>query len=418
MMRGPKAAPVLERELVDQSLRGLPDDGGDRRNPASSIAIPQFGGSVTRKNTRPLWLRELPDDEGTEGTLTSRPRRSRRLKELPDDEGIKHGVFSGEAPNDRDTPIGVYHLMSLGRSPGTVIGPLSHLADRWQRWDGSDREFFARSGEREHREDGKKVGNVQGLVLFTTPEVIRGEVRVREYLDNPSGAPHGVKAKNAAVPEAVRKHLPTEWKRITGRQNAARGELFWCEVDRGDLTATYSRMVRVVAALRVSGGQGKEMWANVTGGNNVTNLALQLAASLSGEVSRLYYVQAEDGKEACLRPTRGDGYWVELPMMPLARTPLVPDVLHLLRSAGPLPAREIWARINDSGTHWKLLEGLERRLLRPDPPGAPLEGGAGGEGVREAGAGRGEGVRRGAALARGRAVLAGDGGRARDGAPH
>ncbi len=41
--------------------------------------------------------------------------------------------------------MGVYHLMGLGRSLGTVIGPLTYLAHRYQRWNADDRCFFARS---------------------------------------------------------------------------------------------------------------------------------------------------------------------------------------------------------------------------------------------------------------------------------
>ena len=30
--------------------------------------------------------------------------------------------------------MGVYHLMGFGRSPGTVTGPVTYLAHRYQRW--------------------------------------------------------------------------------------------------------------------------------------------------------------------------------------------------------------------------------------------------------------------------------------------
>lgn len=43
--------------------------------------------------------------------------------------------------------MGVYHLMGLGRSLGTVIGPLTYLAHRYQRWNDDDKHFFSRSGE-------------------------------------------------------------------------------------------------------------------------------------------------------------------------------------------------------------------------------------------------------------------------------
>lgn len=49
--------------------------------------------------------------------------------------------------------MGVYHLMGLGRSPGTVIGALTYLAQRYQRWNAED---------------------VRALVVFTAREVLCG----------------------------------------------------------------------------------------------------------------------------------------------------------------------------------------------------------------------------------------------------
>jgi hypothetical protein len=83
--------------------------------------------------------------------------------------------------------MGVYHLMGLGRSAGTVIGPLTYLAHRYNRWNADDQRFFARSGEVRQRQAGQKVGDVQALVLFTTPEVLSGQVAAFDYVDNPPG---------------------------------------------------------------------------------------------------------------------------------------------------------------------------------------------------------------------------------------
>jgi len=74
------------------------------------------------------------------------------------------------------------------------------------------------------------------------------------------------------------------------------------------------------------------MWINLTGGNNVTNFALQLVATLSGEVARFYYVQAENrAAESCVRFTAENGYWVELPVMPLALGRLSKAILEMLQ---------------------------------------------------------------------------------------
>ena len=197
--------------------------------------------------------------------------------------------------------MGVYHLMGLGRSPGAITGPISYLAHRYQRWNEEDRAFFARSGEVRQREAGEKVGDVQALVLFTTREVLNGEVLAYEFVENPPGRiATGPKQPRQPMKEVLRQLLRREWPAISGGRPF--GTIFWCEVDRRDIRTTYERVIRVVAALSGVGGQGHEMWGNLTGGNNVINFALELAATLSGAVARLYYVQAANpDAEKCVR---------------------------------------------------------------------------------------------------------------------
>jgi len=154
--------------------------------------------------------------------------------------------------------MGIYHIMGLGRSPGTVIGPLTYLAHRYQRWEVDDRRFFARSGEVRQRRAGQKVGDVQALVLFTTPEVLSGQVPAFGYVDNPPGRiATGPEKSGGSMKEILRDLLRCEWRAISGGRRE--GTVFWCEVDRRDIRTTYERVVRVVAALAGAGGQGKEM---------------------------------------------------------------------------------------------------------------------------------------------------------------
>jgi CRISPR/Cas system-associated protein Csm6 len=116
--------------------------------------------------------------------------------------------------------------------------------------------------------------------------------------------------------DILQKLLKQEWLNISG--GGQYGELFWCEIDRRDIRSTYERIIQVIAALSGVGGQGKEMWVNLTGGTNVTNFALQLAATLSGDVARMYYVQAENqAAEKCIRFTSENNYWIEMPVLPL-----------------------------------------------------------------------------------------------------
>ncbi len=254
--------------------------------------------------------------------------------------------------------MGVYHLMGLGRSPGTVIGPLTYLAHRYTRWNADDQRFFARSGEARQRQAGEKVGDVQAIVLFTTREVLDGKVLAFDYVDNPPGRiAKGPEVKGGPMKEVLHALLRREWPAISGGRRE--GTLFWCEVDRRDIRSTYERVVRVVAALAGVGGQGKEMWANLTGGNNVINAALELAAMLSGNVARLYYVQAENqDAEKCVRYTAEDGYWVDLPVMPLAISRVTRATLDLLDPPKPISAKELYGRLLEHPEHWNLIRGV------------------------------------------------------------
>lgn len=265
--------------------------------------------------------------------------------------------------------MGVYHLMGLGCSPGTVIGPLTYLAHRYQRWNPEDQAFFARSGEVRQRQAGQKVGDIQAIVLFTTREILTGEVLARDYTENLPGTTKGPSKKGRAMKEVLRELLREEWPKISGgRQH---GDLFWCEVNRRDIRTTYARVVEVVAALAGVGGQGKEIWINLTGGNNVINLALELAATLSGDVARLYYVQAEnESAERCVRYTAEDGYWVELPVIPLAFGRLRQAIIDVLSEEGSLSLKDLYSRLRQG--YWDLSRGLDSEEKLRNEHLAPL----------------------------------------------
>jgi hypothetical protein len=266
--------------------------------------------------------------------------------------------------------MGIYHLMGLGRSPGTVIGPLTYLAHRYNRWNADDRRFFARSGEVRQRRAGQKVGDVQALVLFTTPEVLSGQVKAFSYVDNPPGGiVTGPEKSGELMKEILRDLLRCEWPAISGGRK--KGTIFWCKVDRRDIRTTYERVIHVVAALASVGGQGKEMWANLTGGNNVINLALELAAILSGDIARLYYVQAEnEAAEKCVRYTAEDGYWVDLPVMPLALGRLRQTIMQFLNDNGPISLEDLYSYLRSE--YWDLSQGLTSKETLRNEYLAPL----------------------------------------------
>jgi hypothetical protein len=270
--------------------------------------------------------------------------------------------------------MGVYHLMGLGLSPGAVTGPISYLADRYQRGNSEDLEFFSRSGEAEQNPDEK--GDIQGIVIFTTKEVLEGSDTQDDlyYVENRSGTvakkPHTT--LNLPMQPQLKDLLKKDWLNICGKNHKReKGDIFWCEVDLRNTELTYDRIIKVVAALDNPGKRGKEVWSNLTGGNNVINFALQLAATLSSAIARLYYVQAlNEDAEKCVRFTAEDNYWVDLPVIPLVLSPLIEAVIQILDNK-ELHYSDIYSRLSESGSQWELLgqvpdaEEFNQRYLLP-----------------------------------------------------
>jgi len=269
--------------------------------------------------------------------------------------------------------MGVYHLMGLGLSPGAVTGPISYLAELYNNWEAEGKAFFASSGEEQQREKGDPVGGIQLLILFTTKEVIDGEVDCEKYIKNPYGKIGGNLEKRTDTMKKVLEPLVIEeWSKIKPPQIENTGIIYWCEVELRDIKTTYERIAKVVASLaKGSGQQGKEIWMNLTGGNNVINSALQLAASLSGEVARIYYVQAaNDTAKRCVHFTDIHNYWVELPVIPLAISDLNYEILNIVDKKQEIKSSEILSNLQGHDKYWSIFQNLEledfiNKHLRP-----------------------------------------------------
>jgi len=252
--------------------------------------------------------------------------------------------------------MGVYHLMGLGTSPGVVTGPLSYLAHRYQRWNAEDERFFSRSGEAQSRQKGKKVGDIQALVLFSTAEVLQGRLLTVSATRNKPGKTQGGVIECGAMKTILGDLLDEILPAITLRSEVS---IFWCTVNRQDIRNVYERAIRVIAALSGVGGQGKEMWINLTGGNNVINFALELAATLSGQIARLYYVQAhnQDAERCVFFPTE-ENYWIELPAMPLSVSPVMRAILDILSLSPDLSDSELYSRLLQHEQYWNIVQGI------------------------------------------------------------
>lgn len=259
--------------------------------------------------------------------------------------------------------MGVYHLMGLGNSPGAMAAPLSYLAHRYTRWNSDDKKFFDLSGEASQRAEGKKPGDIQALVIFTTSEVLDGKLVSRPYIENQPGTTHGRSRDDKQPMKNVLKSLlPSVLRDISDRKTI---DLFWCEIDRRDIRNVYGRVIRIVAALSGVGGQGKEMWANLTSGNNVTNFALELAATLSGQIARLYYVQAQnDDAEKCVHFAAERNYWVDLPVMPLQMGRLSHAILNLISVQPGLDEKDLYGKMLNHENYWNLVQGVSPDVFK------------------------------------------------------
>jgi hypothetical protein len=267
--------------------------------------------------------------------------------------------------------MGVYHLMGLGRSMGTVTGPISYLAHRYQRYNLDDRLFFSSSGEEQHRRAGQRVGEIQAIVLFTTPEVLNGDEKglVFDYLDNHPGQRAAVDSLKSGgkMPDLLPKYIGKYWepmarqhaneiKRFHGKTVTNLSmKIYLCAVDRRDIFQVFERVAQIVVALKE-----KELWANLTGGTNVLNFALQLGATLTGEISRLYYVQAFDSfAEKSLAYTSEEGYWIEIPAMPLNLSRVIRSVLDVVAQIGqPISAQEIFGLLQNDPLYGALITDI------------------------------------------------------------
>ena len=145
--------------------------------------------------------------------------------------------------------MGIIHFAGLGRSPGAVTSGLAYLKHEY-----------------ENRSEYGQI--IEGVVLFTSPEVADGTERAFEVEHNEYGSlnvrqtwPRG---KTNAV-EIVSKFF----KREIGQ-----GTIYCCPVDVNDFRACFEAVAKATLKFHRPGEVGKHIWANITGGTNPLNAAL------------------------------------------------------------------------------------------------------------------------------------------------
>jgi len=178
--------------------------------------------------------------------------------------------------------MGVFHLSGLGLNPGAVTVPLTYLYYLLKQSRNGDPEasrFFVHSGEKNERLKGKP----EALIVFTSREVINGTLQsnIRDNLFQTQ--------KKSSACETIAAYL-ARLTQALGLQHDLYGNygikyFFAVEVDINEFSDCYRKIYLTMKALRE-----REIECNLIGGTNQINLSLMLAGSMTGAVSRSYYV--------------------------------------------------------------------------------------------------------------------------------
>lgn len=310
--------------------------------------------------------------------------------------------------------MGVYHFMGLGRAPGAITGPISYLANRYSRWNNTDKDFFSGSGEsarfrvnesiikklkgkdipkniisklegltfnKAYKEEDfenlikttlqidnefyrniilecsdMKMGDVQAIVFFSTKELYEGidkKFLCFDYILNTFGKYDNyqnlIKPENS-VKNVLLNLLPSELSNFNNDRKTV--DLYWIEIDRRDFKQVFDRVIEIVLAFSSVGGQGKEIWCNLTGGTNIINYSLQLASVFTGDIARLYYVQStnEEYADKCIRYHIENEnvfpYWIEIPIFPTALNPIEERIIQVIEEKQLIHTGELFNILN------------------------------------------------------------------------
>lgn len=206
--------------------------------------------------------------------------------------------------------MGVWHFLSLGKSPGAVTSALAYIKEQHKKQNVA---FFGRDSNR------STVKKVSGMVIFTTPEVRESKLDAQEYdkyTDNLYGTDKGQERplKNAKGKirtfEVVMEFIRDEFQEMLREE---RGKVYWLEANYHNPDFNLNQVVRAFCALSPPGSTGKEIWVNLTGGSNVMNIAALLTTVMSGVTGRAYYTYTRDTR--LLRPADEADFWYDIPVL-------------------------------------------------------------------------------------------------------
>ncbi len=262
--------------------------------------------------------------------------------------------------------MGVFHVMGLGMSPGAVTSVLHYLRDRLQQSQQAGTDFFGQSGEWNQRGSTGELpdrppGYVQGLVLLTTPELSSGKISVTYE--------EGGKKKQGPALDVVKKELRAMHDDLTCKRGATI-EFLVAEIPFRNFEIAFERSLAVLKALHPPARTGKEVWVNLTAGDNTLILALHVASALTGAVGRLYCINVpKDIEQRLTHPVQArhlgmpqnDTFWIDLPVLAVQDQQVRSLVLSILEECSdPLEDKIVLAQLNQRWPHAEPLPALEQ----------------------------------------------------------
>lgn len=160
--------------------------------------------------------------------------------------------------------MGIIHFAGLGKSPGAVTAGLSYLKNEV-----GDSTDYGRI--------------VEGLVIFTSPEILDGKEKASPSTDN-AYMTRTIRKRWADGLEnsfeIVKEFLSHEFEDI---------DFYVCEVDVNNFSECFEVIAKTLLKFHPPGEVGKHIWANLTGGTNILNATLMQVAYFSGFIPILYY---------------------------------------------------------------------------------------------------------------------------------
>ncbi len=190
--------------------------------------------------------------------------------------------------------LGVWHLSGLGNSPGALTVPLTYvylLLKAASKGDEEAQKFFEASGEVSQ----ERKGAPEALIIFTSKELIEGQIISRDITDN------WFKTNKGPVPKVILEYFSKLFKKLRDdgfsefyREGWLR-YVHFIAVDHQDLYDCFPKCYATMNALRE-----KEIWINMVGGSNPINASLILSAGFVEATAKTYYVFESD--TSCIHP--------------------------------------------------------------------------------------------------------------------